>query len=239
MHNSRRTICGLDRTVPNSAHMNLASNAKASCEADGIYVGRCSTTQGFLDLAFALGHPVGDIRDRRILKTISPRAGTAAPVNTLSSRYGFSAFPFHTETAYWRQPARYVLLRCISPGSGARQTLVHDCHTWRLSSEERTTLSRAIWKVSAPSPFLVSILENGSSMFSIRFDLDCMEPATRDCTESRAIVTSLIGSRAPRPISWQENDLLVIDNWRCVHARGPAAQADGDRVLERILVRQR
>jgi L-asparagine oxygenase len=50
--------------------------------------------------------PVRDIRTQPI---------HSAKENTLSSRYGTDAFPFHTDTAHWDQPARYLALYCVDP----------------------------------------------------------------------------------------------------------------------------
>jgi alpha-ketoglutarate-dependent taurine dioxygenase len=39
-------------------------------------------------------------------------------------------------------------------------------------------------------------------------------------------------------VKWQRGDVLVVDNWRMLHARAPGGSDDaGIRRLERILVR--
>jgi L-asparagine oxygenase len=38
--------------------------------------------------------------------------GSATP-NTYSGIYGFGQFPFHTDLAHWRNPPRYIMLRCV------------------------------------------------------------------------------------------------------------------------------
>jgi hypothetical protein len=60
-----------------------------------------------LDVAMQVGRIIPDPRTGAALRTLRPeRSGDANP-NTLSSRYGEGAFPFHTEAAYLRIPPRF------------------------------------------------------------------------------------------------------------------------------------
>lgn len=42
-----------------------------------------------------------------------PNIRGAATPNTYSGIYGLEQFPFHTDFAHWRNPPRYVMLRCV------------------------------------------------------------------------------------------------------------------------------
>jgi L-asparagine oxygenase len=64
-----------------------------------------------------------DPRSPEPVRDIRPQPVQLAKENTLSSRYGTEAFPFHTDTAHWDRPARYLALYCVDPGEGKRPTL--------------------------------------------------------------------------------------------------------------------
>ena len=189
-----------------------------------------------LALAEALGRVAVDRRDPRPVRSVSPReAGDARP-NTLSSRHGLGTFPFHTDTAYWREPATLLMLYCVDPGAGGRETVVSDTRTWRLTRDERTHLARSLWRVdTGRRAFLEPLAVESSGTLRIRFDRACMQPVGSES----ATAGDLVGERAVAnavPIRWAAGDLLVLDNRIALHARTAAACADLDRTLKRILV---
>jgi alpha-ketoglutarate-dependent taurine dioxygenase len=59
-------------------------------------------------------------------------------------------------------------------------------------------------------------------------------------TKTGAIVGGLLERflcESPKvTIEWKENDLLVLDNSRMLHARAAAEAEDTDRILERVLI---
>jgi len=185
-------------------------------------------------VARTLGTPAVESRDRVLVKTISPVAKEDAPRNTLSERYGAGAFPFHTDTAYWRRPASFLLLWCESPGAGTRPTLLCDTSTWKLSRDETDILRREVWVVrDTRQPFLCSVLgERGD----VRIDFDCMLPAISGRGRARAIVAEALSSARVEEVRWAPNTMLVIDNRRMLHARAASSVPDPDRRLKRVLV---
>jgi len=203
----------------------------------GYYFGHDWAPAEGLELAYQLGIPRGDHRDARIVRTIAPQDRDSAR-NTLSSRYGFGPFPLHTETAYWRTPVRWLLLRCLAPGSASRATTVVDTELLRISPRLLRLMCNEIWIVAARRPFLATVARppaNGHPL-AIRFDRDCMRPLTRGARDLAAILDTLLSEIAPIEVTWSTDDLLVVDNYRCLHGRGSASSPDPDRVLERILV---
>src|SRR6266550_6095053 len=42
-----------------------------------------------------------------------PTTRESATPNTYSGIYGLGQFPFHTDLAHWRNPPRYIMLRCV------------------------------------------------------------------------------------------------------------------------------
>ena len=189
-----------------------------------------------LKLAYFLGQPVGESRDPAIVRMLSPQVPSEALTNTLSSRYGMGPFPFHTESAYWRHPSRFVVLYCVHPGSGERPTLLKDSAEWDLSSRKLQILTHGAWKSGGSRRFVCAIGSRCSGRLRLRFDLDCMKPLNRAAREASEIVGLCMQSQMPQRIEWHPGDLLVIDNFRILHARGAAGAPDQDRILERVLV---
>ena len=54
-----------------------------------------------IEIVQHLGNVRVDPRSPIPVRYISPQHPRSAKVNTLSSRYGTDAFPFHTDTAHW------------------------------------------------------------------------------------------------------------------------------------------
>ena len=188
-----------------------------------------------LPIAQNLGHPAPDTNDPAVVRDLHPQAASSAAPNTLSGRHGTGAFPFHTETAYWQRPARYVLLYCVNPGAGKRPTLVADV-LGKLSPSNIQTLSSELWVVGRRRhPFLASLIENATSGLRLRFDTECMRPVDRSAL-GPTIMARLLERRAPAIVEWKAGDLLILDNFRVVHGRGASAKPDGDRHLRRVLV---
>jgi len=64
-----------------------------------------------------------------------------------------------------------------------------------------------------------------------------MAPAHDGFGLSRRIVQEAIEDADVHAIDWQPDQILILDNWRVLHARGSADSDDADtRVLERVLV---
>lgn len=189
-----------------------------------------------LRLANNLGVPQRDYRDTRIIRTIKPQSESESKVNTLSSRYGFGSFPLHTDTAYWRIPAKYIILRCINPGAGNRRTILFDTHAWALSDREQSLLINEPWRTIGRFGFLCTVAELRKSRLSYRYDLHCMMPLTRQARSLHTWLTERINISKVLEICWHEQDLLVIDNHRCLHGRTNSDFHDPERELERILV---
>lgn len=189
-----------------------------------------------LPLCCALGVPRGDIRDSRKVRPLQPQSSGEARSNTLSSRYGTGPFPFHTETAYWFNPARFLVLHCENPGAGLRPTFLADTHSWQLGDQDRWLLENAGWKIKARKPFLSSILNMRTNRQRVRFDRECMAPFTNDANRAQNLLAQQLERCNAITIHWSAYDLLVIDNERMLHARGPTSAPDPDRTLYRVLI---
>lgn len=186
-------------------------------------------------LAYALGVPIPNKRDQKIIKEIRPESIEQANPNTLSSRYGIAAFPYHTETAFLREPVKYLILYCENPGAGKRPTNLLDFFTIPFSKIEKKVFSSEVWKTTQIlRPFLTTIITENSKTRFVRFDMDCMLPVTTG--EGQVILNHYIKEAVPISINWEAKDLLIVDNFRILHGRGNSNKPDPDRILKRVIV---
>jgi hypothetical protein len=63
-----------------------------------------------------------------------------------------------------------------------------------------------------------------------------MEPITRSAYQLSRLLDSVLQELDRFEVPWRFDDLLVVDNHRCLHGRGESDVPDPDRQLERILV---
>lgn len=189
-----------------------------------------------LSLAAFFGLPTLDPRHPVVVRQIRPQDLKQANPNTLSSRYGLAAFPFHTDAAHWRNPADYVILYCVAPGSGDRSTLLIDTHKWALSTRALHIISTSIWRAGYAKPFLCSAIELEQQIWKVRYDTACMKPFYASGIAAQTSLSQLIEESRPVEIRWCQDMLLVLDNRRMLHARGAASAPDTDRILERVLI---
>jgi L-asparagine oxygenase len=196
--------------------------------------GVCQTD--LIEIVQHLGSIRVDRRSPEPVRDIRPQPVHSAKQNTLSSRYGTTAFPFHTDTAHWDQPARYLALYCFDPGEGRRPTLLQDSHAWQLDGAEKELACRALWRTGHVRARLCMLAQRTADCLAIRYDKDCMRPMTAEARELEMIIECRINRTARKQIDWEFGCLLVIDNHRMVHARGKSNRIDTNRVLKRILI---
>lgn len=178
---------------------------------------------------------VGSRHPERV-RLIAPQGTEAATPNTLSSRHGTGAFPFHTDCAHWEHPAQFLLLYCVNAGGGHRHTRVIDTWEWDWSPRERLAVCSEVWSRALSKPQLCTVGERRGDHISLRYDEACMTPLTQPAERSREFIQQRIDKSRMLDFEWSERDVLIIDNRRILHARGAARTADPGRVLARILI---
>lgn len=207
-----------------------ALDSEGFCTAHGV------RDTDLLRLVEPLGRVRVDPRNPELVRDIQPQQAGAAKPNTLSSRYGTGGFPFHTDTAHWERPARYLLLYCVSPGEGMRPTRLQDSRAWQLTDQEMSLACRALWAVGHRRVRLAHLAVPAGDRLSVRYDMDCMRPMTTEAGELKALLQHRIETTVETRNAWEPGTLLVIDNHRMVHARGEASRPDANRLLKRILI---
>ncbi len=184
-------------------------------------------------LATALGAPLVPW-EGGLVQQLTPRA-TATP-NTYGGIYGLDRFPFHTDLAHWRQPPRYLLLRCLK-GYADIPTLLIDGRAI-FGGGTLNSMTRAIVKPRRPQNGTVPLLrlcEQVGDDHRFRWDEVFLVAASRTANAAIEKVKSLLSATAPLSIALAGvGDTLIIDNWRMLHARSPIVAGREDRTIERI-----
>lgn len=193
--------------------------------------------RNLVDLGTSFGAPIRSRPSHRgVVDILQPATKNQARPSSLSSRFGLEQFPFHTDLAHFRQPARYILMAALKDSSTA--TLLIDTKNWALSASERLRLMHEAWFFAAGHErFLACILQEGSTgSFIFRYDREVMTPMiAAHAIDSIRIVERRIQASRPIRITWNMGDILVFDNWRILHGRGTHNPAV-DRCLLRMQI---
>jgi hypothetical protein len=129
-------------------------------------------------------------------------------------------------------------MRCADPGTEDRPTLLGDASRLPFAERQWRALERAVWWVrSGGRGFPASIVKRVRGGMIVRYDRGCMTPADPAFTLAGELFEQAL-RQAPRVrLEWRRDDLVIIDNWRILHARAAADGRDaGSRRLQRILV---
>jgi hypothetical protein len=144
---------------------------------------------------------------------------------SLSARYGLSAQPLHTDGAHQRQPPRFVVLSATEPSlTGTLLWQPPATPAWAALTQH------GVFTVSTGTTRFLSTVDNGRF---IRFDPGCMTAAD---SSARRLHARFAAASADAVVhSWIKPDtLVVIDNWRALHARAAITDASEQRVMQRI-----
>lgn len=212
-------------------------NRDALAELGWVTLDVANVSEEFLNeqvnhLASTLGIVVPPLRNVAPVARLRPKEKSDSRPNTLSNRYSLASFPFHSDTAHWTIPCRYVVLACLTPGGGNRATMLFDSHLLELAPEARSLLQSSVFRiVNGKNSFFSTILERNRPF--IRHDPGCMRPAIPTAQKAVALMDRLISNSTVSRITWIPGRIVVFDNWRVLHARGEANASDNDRVLLR------
>jgi alpha-ketoglutarate-dependent taurine dioxygenase len=187
---------------------------------------------GLLDVARHFGTPVPGRANRGLVDELRVLDRDDAARRSLSALFGTGPLPFHTDTAHWTSPARYVVIQAVRPGLDPRSTTLLTREALALTDDQSETLRRGVFRVEDGRR---SFLTNALSDTWVRFDAGCMSPANATGAEAARILQERIGQGGAIEISWRAGAGVVFDNWRCLHAREGAGPTD--RVLRRVLVK--
>lgn len=173
-----------------------------------------------------------------LVQTLVPR--TEAAPNSYSGIYGLGHFPFHSDLAHWRTPPRYLILRCIT-GYMDVPTLMVDGREL-INDVTLDILVRAIFKPRRPQEGSVSLLrlcEPVEDVIRIRWDEVFLQPASRIGEVADLHIREWLSTCTPIALSLAvSHDVLLIDNWRMLHARSPILPGRESRMIERVYLEE-
>jgi hypothetical protein len=189
-----------------------------------------ATSDRLLEFAHALGTPVPSRAGQQLVDTLLPTSAAAAHPRSLSAKYGRDAWPFHSDAANWGTPCRYLLLYC--PTGRQQPTLLLP---WEplLSETNLSELAAAVFFIrNGAASFYTTALDRRRRF--LRYDPGCMQPATPDSEAAVEHLHQILEKSSPHAHVWSGGDVLLIDNWRVLHARPRWTAPAGE--LKRVMV---
>jgi hypothetical protein len=113
-------------------------------------------------------------------------------------------------------------------------TTLLDWRTLGFSSEELRLLEDApILVRTGRWSFYTAVLPPDRGF--LRYDPGCLEAVDERGRAALKLLGDRLALGSPDAHEWRRGDILIIDNWRVLHGRGPADHSSGRR-LARILI---
>jgi alpha-ketoglutarate-dependent taurine dioxygenase len=174
-------------------------------------------------LLVSLGPVLAERRTGSEHQDLRPFTRDTAPPGSMSAITGTRAQPMHTDAAYYPRPPRYVAFLCLEAGEAPCPTLVWPLDIARLKRDRPKILMTPNWVAHGGgfARFYCSVMESQFEAIRIRFDPLCMHLASGLGTKEAE--ETLRGYSTCIQLDWEHGHALIIDNWRCLHARGEGA----------------
>lgn len=166
------------------------------------------------------------------VKNLLPKNKKTAYPNSLSSRFGFSSFPAHTDQALSPTPPNYLIL--TAPQVRVTKTLLYDPLRHPEFSEDK--LRDALFRVQDVGKAYFSRLLTSHNNFCgniLRYNPVFMEPLNSSALEFRELLSS--ENNASVLIDWHEYQTVIVDNHRLLHSRS-AVKLLTDSFLKRFWI---
>jgi alpha-ketoglutarate-dependent taurine dioxygenase len=192
--------------------------------------------------ASALGDFFARLDDRwrgnpfeRGFQELTPTCRAAARPGSLSSFTGAGAQPMHTDAAYLANPPRYLVFECVDPGEVSCKTEAWVTNQTKLLEERPHLLTDPTWVFlgGGRSRFYSPVLDTVLGIARIRYDPCCMSAAGENKTTLNEVSGLLASYTRQVSFEWTLGAFFIIDNWRCMHARGVGGESAPSRRLRR------
>lgn len=180
-----------------------------------------------------LKHPNGNAIDY-----LKPKFKKDAVKNTFSYNFEYENFPFHTDTAFWNIPARYVLLSCEGSSKTATTFVTYREIYKTLTHKEFDEMKKSIFLVkTANKNFYSSFINTYENKILIRLDTNCMKPMNNSAKRALELINKKLNNSQINKIEWNKPKVFIFDNWRILHGR-ESINLGESRILKRIYIKQ-
>ena len=182
----------------------------------------------------SLGPVILDPRTGSTFTDLIPYESRSAPKESMSSIIGTGEQPMHTDGAHLCEPPRYIALLCLDPGEAICPTQI-----WRVDASEQgdwpLLLTDPIWIFhdGVGQPFYSPIVQFHNKALKVRFDSCCIRAASQSHFSATDALNALKQCASPSVVQWCKGKAVIIDNWRCLHARGAGGGSAPSRRLRR------
>lgn len=161
---------------------------------------------------------------------LKPMKTDLARPGTLSARFGLAGQSLHTDCANWPAPPRFLSLFGYRASGSSVETQIFKPDLVALKTASIPLVSK-IWTFQASGfkGFYSKAIERKHGHLGIRFDINVMSPS-----ELAAELGEIIFNHGYEDsVVVGQNEWILIDNWRCLHARGRVSVDDLGREIER------
>lgn len=188
-----------------------------------------------LEIASKYGLPFSD-SNGKLVQTLESKPEKSGIRKSFSYNYGLSNFPYHTDTSFNDIPARYFLLSSVFKSNTTTNIVDFYSIFKRLKDEEIKIMENAIFLLKTPQEAkFTKMLFKQNNLLGIRFDPNIMTPYNLNAKESVIILERYLKEIKPIEIDWTKQNILLVDNWRCLHSRSKVI--DKKRTLKRIYIK--
>jgi hypothetical protein len=174
------------------------------------------------------------LRPSKIERTsLDGKSKDDARPNTLSSQYGLSEFPFHTDFAIRDKPARYIILVANRPRIA--KTIIFDSNIL-VEHFGVLFLTKAMFLLRNGSKnYFTSIVKLRDGGLDIRYNSQFMEPRNKQAESIRSFMLEFKFERLPK-VDWRASRAVLIDNLRMMHGREAIIASGEISKLRRIAI---
>jgi alpha-ketoglutarate-dependent taurine dioxygenase len=194
-----------------------------------------SSDDELINLARTFGFVVPD-DNNNIVQYLSPKAEKQGIKGSFSYNYGLLEFPFHTDTAFWSKPARYLLMKSEFESSCNTMLIDFENILNNLNPNEISIIRKSVFQLKIFNTVrLISIPFKECDQTGIRFDPNTMFPYNEYSKRAITIINEHINDVEQVSIHWTGRNVVVIDNWRMLHSRSECLNEE-NRIIKRIYI---
>lgn len=173
------------------------------------------------------------------VQILKPRKKEEGLKNQYSGTFGLESFPLHTDLAHWLRPPRYLLLRCIKGSNDVATTLIPS--SLIISSVDRSSLKRAVVipRRLDSKPCLLPLMFMVNNVSAFRWDSLFLRPVNKHAKSLFKAMETITNERKITKQLFLSDlgDTLIIDNWKNLHGRTSVEEANTNRIIERVYLK--